>query len=414
MTSEKHSGQGRRDDGRHFWREQSHRQSHSQDNLESLGPVAPHPLACPDGPVVVQTGQALAEMIEHLRAAGSFAFDSEFIGERSYTPHLCLVQVATTRKIYVVDPLSDLDLLPFWELIVSPALQKIVLAGQQDFGPAVLRTGKPPANVMDLQIAAGFIHVDYPLSLVRLVQEFLGVTLGKALTFTHWDNRPLSAVQMRYAADDVRYLPAAWDAISRRLAELGRAAWAQRECDEALGDMSLYVTPPELLYQRVRGQERLRPRQVAILRELAIVRDQAARQEDVPTRTLLKDSILVAMARYPATATADLARIKGLPRPVELKYGRQFVEATARALALPEDRLPPSGPKPPSRHQTGTEEVWTRLCQFCQERTIAPTLVSSPREVARVSRLIARHQPLDEQRLFQGWRNELLGDLLTK
>ncbi len=413
MTSEKHSGAGRRDDGRHFWRDQSHRQSHSQDTLESLGPVAPHPLACSEGPVVVQTDQALAEMIEHLTAAGSFAFDSEFIGERSYRPHLCVVQVATTRKIYVVDPLSGLDLLPFWELIVSPALQKIVLAGQQDFGPAVLRTGKPPANVMDVQIAAGFIRVDYPLSLVRLVQEFLGVPLGKGLTFTHWDNRPLSDVQMRYAADDVRYLPAARDVISRQLAELGRGAWAQQECDAALGDMSLYVTPPEWLYQRVRGQERFRPRQLAILRELAIVRDQAAREEDLPTRTLLKDSILVAMARYPAMAVADLARIKGLPRPVEIKYGSQFVEATARALAMPEDRLPPAGPRPLNHHQSGTDEPWLRLSQFCQERSIAPTLVSSPKDVARACRLVTHNQPLDH-RLFEGWRQELLGDLLRK
>ncbi len=412
MTSHKNRDLGRRDDGRHFWREQSHRQSHSQESLESLGPVAAHPLACAEEAVVVQTGQALAEMIEHLAAAGAFAFDSEFIGERTYTPHLCLVQVATTRKVYVVDPLGGLDLSPFWELIVSPALRKIVLAGQQDFGPAVLRTGKPPANVMDLQIAAGFVRVDYPLSLVRLVQEFVGVSLGKAHTFTHWDNRPLSAVQMRYAADDVRYLPAAWDAISRQLAEFGRAAWAQQECDAALGDMSLYVTPPELLYQRVRGQDRLRPRNLAILRELAIVRDQAARREDLPTRTFLKDSILAAMARYLAARVEDLARIKGLPRPVELKYGRQFVEATARALALPEDRLPPSGPKPPSRRQTGTDEAWARLSQFCQERSIAPTLVSSPREVARARRLLAHNQPLDQHRLFQGWRKELLGDWL--
>jgi ribonuclease D len=413
VTSEKHSGAGRRDDGRHFWREQSHRQSHLQDSLESLGPVVAHPLACPDGSVVVQTDQGLTEMIEHLRAAGSFAFDSEFIGERSYTPHLCLVQVATTRKIYVVDPLSSLDLSPFWELIVSPELQKIVLAGQQDFGPGVLRTGKPPANVMDAQIAAGFIRVYYPLSLVRLVQEFLGISLGKALTFTHWDNRPLSAVQMRYAADDVRYLPAAWDVISRQLAELGRGAWAQQECDEALGDMSLYVTPPELLYQRVRGQDRLRPRNLAILRELAIVRDQAARQEDLPTRTFLKDSILVAMARYPAKTPADLDCIKGLPRPVESKYGRQFVEATAKAMALPEDHLPPWGPKPSNRHQSGTDEAWARFSQFCQERSIAPTLVSSPRDLARACRLLADDQPLDH-RLFQGWRQELLGDLLRK
>jgi ribonuclease D len=355
----------------------------------------------------------MAMMIDHLTEAGSFAFDSEFIGERSYTPRLCLIQVATIRRVYIVDPMSGLDLMPLWERIVSPEVLKIVLAGQQDFGPAVAATGRPPRGVLDVQIAAGFIHADYPLSLVRLVREFVGVALGKGLTFTHWDNRPLSAVQMRYAADDVRYLPAAWDAISKRLTGLGRQDWAREECDEVLGDMSLYYTPPELLYRRVRGRDRLRSRQLAILRELAIVRDQAAREDDLPTRTLLKDSILVAMARYPAAKLADLAAIKGLPRPVEHKYGPGFVEATARALALPKEQLPSPEPKPP-RRLGPADEAWAALGEFCAQRQIAPMLVSGSREIARAFRHAADGKPLDQLRLFSGWRGRLVGEMLRK
>ena len=189
-------------EGRHFWREQSHRQSHE---AAGPGPVATHPLASADEPAMVATDAGLAEAIAHLRAEGSFAFDSEFIGERSYTPHLCLVQLATTRRVFIVDPLARLDLGPLWEvLLCSQEIEKIVLAGQQDFLPAVAHCGRPPAGVIDAQVAAGLVHCDYPLSLWRLVKEFVGVELGKGLTFTHWDNRPLSAVQLRYAADDVR------------------------------------------------------------------------------------------------------------------------------------------------------------------------------------------------------------------
>ncbi len=280
--------------GRHFWREQSHRQSHE---AAGPGPVATHPLASADEPAMVATDAGLAEAIAHLRAEGSFAFDSEFIGERSYTPHLCLVQLATTRRVFIVDPLARLDLGPLWELLCSQEIEKIVLAGQQDFLPAVAHCGRPPAGVIDAQVAAGLVHCDYPLSLWRLVKEFVGVELGKGLTFTHWDNRPLSAVQLRYAADDVRYLPAAWRKISEKLQSFDRLAWRAQECAETLGDLSLYKSPPEALYLRVRGRDRLGRRQLAVLREPTMFRDDAARREDLPARTLLKDGLLVTMSR---------------------------------------------------------------------------------------------------------------------
>lgn len=353
-------------------------------------------------------------MIEHLRAAGSFAFDSEFIGERSYISHLCLVQAATTQKVFLVDPLGGLDLSALWDLLVSPQTEKIVLAGQQDLDPVVRHTGKAPGQIMDVQVAAGFVHVEYPFSLGRLLEEFVGVSVGKAHSFSHWDKRPLTAMQLRYAADDVRYLPAARDAIGKRLTELDRTAWAREECAAMLEDLSLYRTSPEALFLRVRGRERLGRRQLAVLRELAIVRDQAARQEDVPTRTLLNDGILVALARWPARKPSDLGAIRGLPRPVEERYGQQMIEATAKALALPEDRLPAEDPGEHPTLRAQATGVLEGITEFCQQRSISPALVTNRKEVVRLCRAASEGRPLGSHRLFRGWRKELLGDMLTK
>lgn len=407
------SGPDRGRHPRHFWREKSHQESHAQGEGTHLGPILAHPLASAEPPTLVTTGAGLAEMAAHLEAAGAFAFDSEFIGERSYEPLLCLVQVATPARVFLVDPLASLDLSALWELIVSPSIEKIVVAGQQDFGPAVQRTGRPPANILDVQIAAGFVQAEYPRSLAKLLAEFVGATLGKAHTFTHWDHRPLSAEQVRYAADDVRYLPAARDAVGKRLAELGRTAWAKEECAAALEDLAMYLPAPETLYQRVRGRDRLRPRELAILRELAIVRDQGARQENVPTRSWVKDSILAAMARHPARKPADLAAIKGLPRPVELRYGPRIVEATARAMALPESQWPTPEPYEGAAMEGRVDKFLADIARVCLERSIAPSLVASRKDVLRAC-LAARDGDLaDPPRLLRGWRKELLGDLLT-
>jgi len=402
-----------RRDGRYFHRDASHRESHAQSELD-LPPITEHPLASAAKPVTVAEAAGLAEMIEHLTAAGSFAFDSEFIGERSYEPHLCLLQAATAERVYVVDPLAGADLGGLWELIARDDVEKIVLAGQQDFGPAVQHTGRPPANIMDVQIAAGFIHADYPLSLARLVETFLGVSLGKGMTFTHWDRRPLSAVQMRYAADDVRYLPAARDVIGRRLEEAGRADWARQECRAALEELSVYQPPAETLYQRVRGRDRLGRRELAVLRELAVVRDAAARHEDEPPRTLVKDGVLLAMARRRVHSLEDLDRIKGLPRPFKARYGRELAEAGARALTLPEDHWPPAALREMPEDRERGDRVWVEIVRFCEQRSVAPALVASRKEVVRLCHAAAAGETLDEHRLMRGWRRELLGERLDE
>lgn len=414
MSSDGHSQGKKWPDPRHFHRDQSHQASHSQLDAQTLGPILAHPLASPEPPVSVTSPAALAEMIAHLRSAGSFAFDSEFIGERSYEPCLCLVQAATTKRVFLVDPLAELDLADFWQLIVDPSVEKMVLAGQQDLCPAALDTQQAPANILDVQIAAGFVHVDYPLSLIKLLKEFVGAEVGKALTFTHWDQRPLSAVQVRYAADDVRYLPAAREAIGRRLADAGRAAWAKEECTSVLEDRSLYLPTPETLYLRVRRRESLGRRQLAVLRELAVVRDQGAREENVPTRTWLKDSILVAMARHPARDLKDLDAVRGLPRPVESRYGPRIIEAAARAMALPEDQLPPAEPSEPMHLKGRVDALMAAVGQFCLERSISPALVASRKELARLCQATAAGASADQHRLLRGWRKEFLGELLDK
>lgn len=397
------------------WRQLRRRMSHDEAHLAAAvaGPILEHPLVCQAAPILVTSDAGMAEMIGHLAAGGSFAFDSEFIRENSYEPHLCLVQAATSQQVYVVDPLAKLDLSPLWDLVASPEVEKIVLAGQQDFELVALQTGRAPANIMDLQVAAGFVDVDYPLSLGRLLDRYVGVCLDKALTFTHWDKRPLSPIQLRYAGDDVRYLPAAREVIAARLAELGHSEWARQECAATLEDLSAYMPAPETFYLRVRGRDRLHRHRLAVLRELAIVRDQAAKREDVPPRTLLKDGVLVALASRPAKNVADLGNVRGLPRPVAGRYGRQIVEATARALALPDHLLPPTPPSEPSAVEARADEAWAAISQFCLDRSLAPLVLGTRKELGRLLTAAAGGQPLEQHRFMRGWRRELLGDLLT-
>jgi|SRR5665213_981605 len=192
-------------------RARNHESAHADASAHAPEPAdtAVRPLVHVGPPDMIETAGQLEQLIANLRDDGSFAYDSEFIGELTYHPRLCLLQVASHRRVALIDPLAELDLTPFWELLADPSIGKIVHAGEQDIEPVVRHLRRPAANVLDTQICAGFIGLPYPLSLSKLVAELTGARLGKGLTFTHWDNRPLSQVQLRYAADDVRYLPAA-------------------------------------------------------------------------------------------------------------------------------------------------------------------------------------------------------------
>ncbi|MGD1275620.1 MAG: ribonuclease D [Tepidisphaeraceae bacterium] len=396
------------------WQHRAHSDAnaHAGCSGSEPSPSCDHPLVSRQPPELITQQDQLTRLLEYLKAAGSFAYDSEFIGELSYEPQLCLIQVASASRIALIDPLAQIDVTPFWELVAEASVEKVVHAGLQDVEPLFRRVNRPPANLFDTQIAAGFVGLGYPLSLSKLVGAVLGVKLSKGLTFTHWDRRPLSDHQLRYAADDVRYLPAVRQEIGKRLEAAGHSAWAKEE-SSALADPSLYAFDPERQYLRLRGAGGLPPRNQAVLRELMNWRDQAARQEDLPPRTLLRDQILIEMARAPVESVAGLAKVRGLPRPVESAHGAEIVQATRRAMALPHDQLPTvvnHEPTPPDKFRA--DALHFALQCLCAGRQIDPTLVASRQEIGELYRLWRSGEDPSAMRLLRGWRRQAVGEAL--
>lgn len=394
---------------RSFLRAKAHASAHAD---ESGGQEVVHRRLVPrNRPELVATDADLAGLIDSLRASGRFAYDSEFIGELSYIPKLCLIQVATADAVTLIDPMAGIDLMPFWELICDPAIEKIVHAGEQDIEPVFrnLNDGVP-ANVFDTQIAAGFAAVTYPVSLSRLVGDLLGVRLSKGYTFTAWDDRPLSASQLRYAADDVRYLPAVREILHERLDARGHVDLAWQACASLL-EPSVYTASEDGNFMRVRGAGGLEPRNLAVLRELAIWRDQTARAEDVPPRSLVRDEVLLAMARQPIKQVDQLSRVKGLPRPIESRYGGELLDATQRGMKLPVDDLPAmKNTEESATEKFATDALHVQIQHKCFERGIDPALITSRQEIAELRRRHRAGEPIDDLRLLSTWRRDVAGD----
>ncbi len=391
-------------------RSMSHDTAHADENAPHHEPPA-HPLIS-RGPVpLIATDAQLAALIAELRAAGSFAYDSEFIGELSYVPKLCLIQVATSAQVSLIDPLAKIDLNPFWHLLADPSVEKIVHAGQQDVEPVVRFIGKPPTNLFDTQIAAGFMAMPYPVSLSKLVMELVGAKLGKGLTFTHWDQRPLSNQQLRYAADDVRYLPAIRSIMGEKLNALGHFNWAMEE-SASICDAGLYQFDPDTQYLRVRGSGSLQPKQLAVLKELTIWRDGAAREADSPPRAYLKDEILIDFTRNAPRTIDKLDRVRGLPRPIEQEHGQAIIDAITRGLATPADKWPivkDTEQSPADRFRC--DSLWALVQCLASGRSIDPSLLCSRPEIADVYRHVTQNNS-PTPHLLTGWRREAVGNTL--
>src|SRR5689334_8704125 len=171
---------------------------------------------------IVTRPDDLAACCAYLASCPRFGLDTEFVGEDTYHPRLCLVQVATSERLFLIDPLTAGPLDAFWKLVVDPANLVVVHAGREEVRLCHLWSGQTPGNLFDLQIAAGLVGMVYPRGHGTLVHQVLGVQLAKGETLTEWRTRPLTRAQIRYAFDDVRYLLDIWRRLAARLEALGR------------------------------------------------------------------------------------------------------------------------------------------------------------------------------------------------
>ena len=341
----------------------------------------------PKGRLVTDAGE-LRAAVAGVRGASRIAFDTEFVGERTYFPRLCLIQIGTEREAFAVDPLAVGDLSPLDELLFDAKILKLVHAGWQDLKIFYQRTGRVPAPVFDTQIAASVLGMPAQAAYASVVREFLGVDVKKGHSYSDWGARPLSASQLAYALDDVRFLPALHDRMSERLEKEGRFSWIGPGI-AALSSPATYETNPDEEYRRVKGWAALDRRRLAVLRALIAWREREAMRRDVPRRRVLSDESALAIARSRASDEEALGRVRGLEWKVGGETSRAVLAAVREALALPEELLPdpPRSPKPRGNGERASVVALMSALLRCRARIhrVAPEVLASAEELERIA-----------------------------
>jgi len=353
---------------------------------------------------LVTTPEQLEAAVFRLQAAGRFAIDTEFMRERTYSPQLCLVQVASDTDCYLVDPLAGLDLAPLFATLGDRSKPKILHAARQDLEVFLDASGQVPGPVFDTQVAAALLGLPPQVGYADLVARQLGHSIDKGQTRTDWSRRPLSDAQLAYAADDVHHLLQLHTELVAALEAAGRGGWQIEDC-AALEDPRLYRTDPADAWRRLKGLGRLRPAEQAVARSLAGWREQRAIASDKPRGWILSDEALYALATTAPATTGDLEQIRALPPATVRKRGEELLALIHAARESARDLPPSPAPQRPTPEQT---QRMTRLQQRVKEVAarlgIQPEVLATRRDVEGMVLGSPEHSPL-----LRGWRREVIG-----
>jgi len=355
--------------------------------------------------VYVDTLERLEQICDMLAESTWLVIDTEFLRESTYFPQFCLLQIAGEKALACIDPLKIEYLDPLWQLLYQPQITKVFHAGRQDLEIFYHLHGRLPKPVFDTQLAAPLLGYPEQIGYANLVAEVLGVHLEKGHSRTDWRKRPLSSQQIKYAADDVRYLAPLYLKIYGQLEEKGRLDWLEKDFNTLI-DPITYANPPEEAWRRIKGARRLKGRQLAIVKRLAAWREEVARQENRPRGWVIKDDLLCHIARLRPPAPKVLAQLRGLGDKTLQRHGETICRLVNQA---PTDVTEDTPPRLPER--TTEQEALLDLLNAVV-RLQAATHQINPSVLASRKDLELFLDTPQQSRLFQGWRRRLVGDAL--
>lgn len=346
------------------------------------------------------------KVMESLSTAAWIGFDTEFVGEKSYIPVLCLIQIVADKDIYLVDTLRIGNLDKFLSLLEDPEILKITHAGDNDYRLLNTLYGTVPNNTFDTQIAAGFVGYNYPAGFAKIVERELRVTLAKSHTVADWEARPLDPKAVDYAVEDVKYLPALHEKLTKRLRKHDREGWSREE-NRKWETAAFYMVDPnkELLANDFVHQ--LDFREKVFLMRLYRWRIQRAIEVNVPKESILQSRHISTVLRSIKNGPNAFRANRTLPENVWKKNFESWEELW-RTKATEEEKsflegLTRPAPEDPEREWT-MELLYHFVKKQCLEHEISAALLLPKGDFNKL-----KGGDDFDQSLLAGWRAELLG-----
>ena len=351
-------------------------------------------------------------VMDAIANAAWIGFDTEFVGEKTYIPVLCLIQIVSENDIYLIDTLRINDLRKFLGIVTDPDVLKITHAGDNDYRLLNTLYGTVPQNTFDTQIAAGFEGYNYPAGFGKIVERELRVTLAKSHTVANWEARPIDSKALDYAIEDVKYLPALHEKLMRKLGRHRREAWAREE-NRKWETPDFYTVDPnkELLSNDFVHQ--LGFQEKVFLMRLYRWRVERAIELNIPKEQALQSRFVSTVLRATKDGPGAFRANRTLPENVWKKNLEAWQELWRKKPTDEEreflDGLPKPKPEDPDREWT-MELLYHFVKKQCLEHEISAALLLPKGDF---NRLKSGSDDFDHA-LLRGWRAELLGAELVE
>jgi len=355
--------------------------------------------------VITTTGDLVA-VCSRMAKQPFVTVDTEFLRETTYYPLLCVAQIASPEEAAVIDTLATgLDLAPFFDLMANESVVKVFHAARQDIEIVWNMAKTIPHPIVDTQVAAMVLGYGDSISYDQLVQRITGDTLDKSHRFTDWTRRPLSDAQIAYAMSDVTHLRDVYLKLAADLETRGRSNWVEAEM-EVLTSPETYRADPERAWERLKNRVR-KPKELAVLMEVAAWREREAQTRDVPRGRVIKDEVIGDIAVQAPTTIERLAHLRSLPKGFERsRWAEQIIEAVKRGLARDQKTLPRQERFKPAANGAATVELLKVLLRMTAERHgVAAKIIATVDDLDR----IAANDEADVPAM-KGWRRELFGN----
>ena len=358
----------------------------------------------------INTPEQLKDFCQHIEGSPWLAIDTEFLREKTYYPVFCLLQVSNGEHAACIDPLAIDDLSPILDILYRKDVIKVLHAAHQDLEIFLYLWETLPVPVFDTQLAAAITGFGDQMGYGKLVQQVLNVQLEKDQARTDWSHRPLDDAQQKYALNDVIYLAQIYPILNDKIKQLGRSNWLDNEY-AAMADPMTYQVAPGEAWQRVKGRQILKGVQYAVLQKLADWRETTAINANRPRRWILKDEVMIDLARRMPQSIAQMKKIRGLEAGTIERHGQHFLELIQQGKELPKE-LWPSDQKP-FKSLTRQQEALADL-MMCSLRILADEAGITPAVIAGKKDLEKLIVDVDDTPLLQGWRRKIAGETLQQ
>ena len=288
---------------------------------------------------LIETLADLEALAARLGGEPLLAVDTEAASFHRYQDRVYLLQISSRTETAVVDPLATGTLAPLAAPLADRGVEIVFHDADYDLRLLDREYGFRATSIFDTRVAAQLLN-EPGIGLAALLEKHFGLRLDKRFQRADWSARPLSPPMLEYAASDTRHLPALRDIMREQLRARGRLGWAEEEFGllEQIRGASGDGGEPGWL--RLKGAKALKPRELAILRELWEWREGVAQRNDRATFRVLNNEPMLLMARQPPADPAALKTVPGIGGGQVDRFGKDLLLAVKRGLDLPDRDLP--------------------------------------------------------------------------